>query len=336
MKRKLLCAFLMISIVVFSSCGIQDNSRINIGGVDYCEMTELTVQALSQIWLEMGLESEMRVTKGSVESADLIESGRLVSAVISQGVARHYTVDGSEVEELSTYSNIRAGVVLSRRYSQAWTIRDDIGGYLDFENKVICVGPEGGSGKEYLEKILDALGIKPRKLIYADYNNSSEIMKSGRADVFFGCLEAPSRFIQNDIDKNGARIVPLTDTQIDIILKEEPMFVVHDFPEHVYNEHCTGKRTVGDHYVYCFSKNLPEDLVYGFVKNIFENKHILQRYSGEYDNFGPEYLNQLILPLHNGAYRYYVEKGIWVPDTAKPIDSIRDLTQPDKSNIKSK
>ncbi|MDO4754346.1 MAG: TAXI family TRAP transporter solute-binding subunit [Bacillota bacterium] len=323
--RKRWFAFWTAIVMMLNACSYnQDISRINIGGVDYCDVTQLTVQALSQIWLEMGLASEMRVTRGSVESADLLESGRLISAIISQGVARQYV--GRSVSEApdapKSNSNIRAGVVLSRRYSQAWTVRNDIQNYLDFENKVICVGPEGGSGKEYLEKILGALGIKPRKYIYADYDKSQEILQSGRADVFFGCLEAPACFVDRDIDVLGARVISLTDTQIDIVLKEQPMFVAHNFPDRAYGEQYKGMRTVGDHYVYCFSKNVPEDIVYNFVKNIFDNKHILQLHSDEYDDFGPEYLNQLILPLHNGAYRYYVEKGIWVPDTAKPIDSL--------------
>lgn len=321
--RKIRLSVLLLLSFALGACSIyQDVYRINIGGVDYFDVTQNTVTALSQIWLEIGLESEMRVTKGSVESANLIESGSLSSAIISQGVARHYVMDNVQFGEGGVHSNIRAGVVLSRRYSQAWTIRDDIQNYLDFENKVICIGPEGASGREYLEKILNALGIRPRKFIYADYHKSKDILEAGRADVFFGCMEAPTRFIEKDIEELGARVISLTDTQIDIVLKEEPMFVLHHFPEDLYGGQCEGKRTVGDHYVYCFSKDLPEDLVYGFVKNMFENKHILVSYSSEYEDFGPEYLNQLIFPLHQGAYRYYVEKGIWVPDTAKPIDQI--------------
>lgn len=321
MKKIIFFALCLIMLVSTTSCSFDHElSKINIAGIDYCNISQMTVQAISQIWLEMGIESELRLTKGSVESANLLESQKVLSAILSQGVARNFSMECADAEDVAAYSNIRAGVVLSRRYSQAWTIRDDITNYMDFEGKIICVGPDGGSGKEYLKRILNALGVRPKKYIYADFDVSQEVLTSGRADVFYNCSESPLFYIERDIEQIGAKLISLTDTQIEMILNEEPIFVAHEFPKGIYGGAYEGVKTVGDHFIYCFSKNVPEDVVYSFVKSIYENSHILKSYSNEYDDFGPQYLNHLTIPLHNGAYRYYVEKGIWIPDSAKPVD----------------
>lgn len=322
MKKALLLLVLIGTLCAMISCnGDKNYEKVSIGTIDYCNVILKTGQAISQIWTEMGVESEVVLTNGSVDSAERMDAGRLKTAIMSQGVGHRFAVRESDAERPS---NIRSGVVLSFRYAQAWTIREDIKDYLDFEGKVICVGPEGSSGKEFLEMILNALGVKPRKLIYGDYSHSKEILSSGRADVMFGCLEAPSCILSDDVAQIGARFIFPTDVQLDIIVSEVPVLLAVPLPPTAYGEEYSNVFTIGDYQVYCFSKDVSEELVYSFIKTIYERKHVLELHSEEYKDFGPEYLSDLIIPLHNGAYRYYVEKGYWVPDAAKPIDENKE------------
>lgn len=309
--KALIAVLVLTSVCGLVSCRKQDHfERVQIGSIAFCDMMGKTGQALAQIWSEIGVESEAVLIRGSVEGCESMTSGKVNTAILSQAtVYGDYKKGGTA---------IRSGIVLSRRYAQLWTLDPEIRNYMDLEDKIICVGPEGSNGKFYLEAILSALGVKPKQLLFADYENSKSVLLSGRADAFFGLLEAPASFVYRDMTEISAKLIFPTQIQTGMIVGDVPVLRSLPFPNNAYGEEWVNLTTVGESQIYCFREDIPEEVVYSFVKSVFDQHQFLSLHSDEYADFGDDYLGDLIVPLHNGAYRYYIEKGYWVPESAKP------------------
>ena len=71
-------------------------------------------------------------------------------------------------------------------------------------------------------------------------------------------------------------------------------------------------------------ENVPDDIVYLMTKILYEHadeiKQQVQKQSVQYISLNHA-LDGLSIPLHPGAYQYYQEKGIQVPDEFKPPTS---------------
>jgi len=61
-------------------------------------------------------------------------------------------------------------------------------------------------------------------------------------------------------------------------------------------------------------KNAPDDFVYEVVKKSFENVDIIIAFHASAKEMKPEAIVHSPTPLHQGAAKYYKEKGIKIPD----------------------
>jgi hypothetical protein len=73
---------------------------------------------------------------------------------------------------------------------------------------------------------------------------------------------------------------------------------------------------------FIINKDMPEDLVYGIAKAMWENHtkfHQVQPKLNEHILLKNALLGATI-PIHRGAYKYYKEKGLEIPKKGMPID----------------
>lgn len=66
-------------------------------------------------------------------------------------------------------------------------------------------------------------------------------------------------------------------------------------------------------------KDLSEDLVYKLTKTTFENLDYLLNVDVAAAGISTDNLNVMVTPLHPGAYKYYTEIGLNIPDNLKPV-----------------
>jgi len=67
-------------------------------------------------------------------------------------------------------------------------------------------------------------------------------------------------------------------------------------------------------------KDLSEDLVYNLTKTTFENLDYLLNVDIAAADISTDNLNAIVTPLHPGAYKYYTEIGVDIPDNIKPVN----------------
>ena len=68
------------------------------------------------------------------------------------------------------------------------------------------------------------------------------------------------------------------------------------------------------------NKEVDEDFVYNLVKAVMEHPEELATGPKALKNVKLENAQYIMLPLHKGAYKYYMEKGVKLPKAAMPID----------------
>jgi TRAP transporter TAXI family solute receptor len=107
--------------------------------------------------------------------------------------------------------------------------------------------------------------------------------------------------------------VSLTGPAVDRLVKERPYFAVATIPGGMYPNNPQPTTTFGVQATIVSSAKVPADVVYTIVKTVFDNLDEFKKLHPALANLKPEDMikNGLSAPLHEGAVKYYKEKG-WI------------------------
>lgn len=186
----------------------------------------------------------------------------------------------------------------------------------DLAGKRIGNGAPGSGSRLGADQLFDALGYPRARfamLSPAAPTEAADKLCKRTLDAFILVMGHPADTIALPIEKCGARLVPLTGPAIDSLLRENRYLVRTAIPGGVYAGHAQPIPTYGPLAIVVSTTRVPADLVYRLVRNTFEN---LNELKGENPSFAE--LNNwdmisagLTAPLHDGAIRYYRERG-WI------------------------
>ena len=135
----------------------------------------------------------------------------------------------------------------------------------------------------------------------------------GKIDGFFYGVGHPSANIQDPTTSCGAKLVPITGPAVDKLVKEKPYYAMATIPAGLYPANPQATQTYGVLATLVSSSKVPADSVYAVVKAVFDNFEEFKKLHPALANLKPEEMvaNGLSAPLHEGAARYYKEKG-WI------------------------
>jgi TRAP transporter TAXI family solute receptor len=163
---------------------------------------------------------------------------------------------------------------------------------------------------------MDAMGWT-----FADFSLASELkadehgaaLCDDKIDGFFYGVGHPSANIQDPTTTCGAKLVPLTGPAIEKLVAEHPYYAVATIPGGLYNNNPDPTQTYGVLATLVTTADEDEEVVYTLVRAVFENFDEFKRLHPAFANLDPEDMvaNGLTAPLHDGAARYFREKG-WI------------------------
>ena len=155
----------------------------------------------------------------------------------------------------------------------------------------------------------------------ADFSLASELrpdehgsaLCDGKIDGFFYGVGHPSANIQDPTTICGAKLISLTGPAVDKLVKERPYYAVATIPGGMYPNNPNPTTTFGVQATVVSSAKVPADVVYTVTKAVFDNLDEFKKLHPALANLKPEDMikNGLSAPLHEGAVRYYKEKG-WI------------------------
>jgi hypothetical protein len=135
----------------------------------------------------------------------------------------------------------------------------------------------------------------------------------GKIDGFFYAVGHPSANIQDPTTSCGAKLVSLTGPAIDKLVADKPYYAKATIPAGLYPSNADATTTYGVLATVVASARTSPDVVYQVVKAVFDNFDEFKKLHPALAHLDAK--NMVVdgnsAPLHEGAARYYREKG-WI------------------------
>jgi TRAP transporter TAXI family solute receptor len=135
----------------------------------------------------------------------------------------------------------------------------------------------------------------------------------GKIDGFFFAVGHPSANIQDPTTSCGAKLLSLTGPAVEKLIASRPYFASATIPGGLYPNNPDPAQTFGVVATVVATSKTSSDTVYQVVKAVFDNFDEFKKLHPALAHLKPESMikDGLSAPLHEGAVRYYKEKG-WI------------------------
>ena len=185
---------------------------------------------------------------------------------------------------------------------------------MDFKGKRLNVGNPGSGTRTAIEELFQAIGMKMSDLALAGELKADEhgpALCDNKIDGFFYGVGHPSANIQDPTTTCGAQLVPITGPAIDKLVKDHPYYGYATIPGGMYSNNPQPTKTYGVLATVVTSSKVSPDVVYAVTKAVFENFDEFKKLHPAFAHLDPKQMISagLSAPLHEGALRYYREKG---------------------------
>jgi TRAP transporter TAXI family solute receptor len=262
-----------------------------------------------------GIRCSVESTGGSVYNINTIKGGELDFGVAQsdqqfnaiQGLGAFK--DAGPVGELRAVFSVHPEplMVLARKEA-------GVKNFADFKGKRFNVSNPGSGTRATVDALLAEMGMKT-----SDFSLASELkadehgaaLCDNKIDGFAYVVGNPAANIQDPTTTCGARLVNVTGPAVDKLVKAFPYYAKVTIPGGMYPANPEPVDTYGVVATFVSSAKVPADVVYIMVKAVFENFEEFKRLHPAFANLDPKQMikDGLSAPLHDGALRYYKEKG---------------------------
>ena len=262
-----------------------------------------------------GIRCSVESTGGSVFNINTIKAGELDMGVAQSDVHFNAAKGVAQFQKDGAYSDLRAVMslhpepftVLARKEANAKS-------FADFKGKRFNIGNPGSGTQASMLELLGALGWKTQDFSLASELKADEhgpALCDGKIDGFFYAVGHPSANIQDPTTTCGAKLVSLTGPAIEKLVKEKSYYAKATIPGGLYPNNPQATETYGVLATFVSSSKVPADTIYAVVKAVFDNFDEFKKLHPALANLKAESMIQdgLSAPLHDGAVRYYKEKG---------------------------
>ncbi len=263
---------------------------------------------------EHGIRCSAESTGGSIYNINTIRAGELEFGVAQSDWQYHAYNGTSKFEDQGKFENLRA--VFSVHPEPVTVIAHPDSGIDSIDavkGKRFNIG-EPGSGIEGTWSVMeDALGWGRDDLKLAaemKFAETSSALCDGKIDGYFGVVGHPSAAVQEAVATCDAQLVAVSGDAIDKLVEDNSFYRKAVVPAGMYNN-AEDVDTFGVGATFVSSADVPEEVVYVVVKAIFENFDAFKKLHPAFGNLKEEEMisDSLSAPLHDGAAKYYKERG---------------------------
>jgi hypothetical protein len=264
-----------------------------------------------------GIRCSVESTGGSVFNVNTIKAGELDMGFAQSDVQFNATKGMGQFKDAGAWGDQRAVFSV---HPEPFTVvaRKEAGvkSFTDFKGKRFNVGNPGSGTRASMEELLAAMTWK-----MSDFSLASELkadehgpaLCDGKIDGFFYAVGHPSANIQDPTTSCGAKLVSLTGPAVDKLVAEKPYYAKATIPAGLYPNNPEPTQTYGVLATVVSSSKVPAETVYQVVKAVFDNFEEFKKLHPALAHLQPENMvkDGNSAPLHEGAARYYREKG-WI------------------------
>ena len=260
-----------------------------------------------------GIRCSVESTGGSVFNINTIKAGELDMGVAQSDVhfnaAKGMGPFKEPMPELRAVFGLHPEPVTVVARKEA-----NIRSFADFKGKRFNVGNPGSGTRSSLEELIGAMGWK-----LSDFSLASELkadehgpaLCDGKIDGFFYLVGHPSANIQDPTTVCGAKLVSVSGAAVDKLVREKPYYAKAAIPGGLYPNNPQATETYGVLATFVSSSKVPADTIYQVVRAVFDNFDEFKKLHPALGVLTPQAMikDGLSAPLHDGARKYYREKG---------------------------
>ena len=189
-------------------------------------------------------------------------------------------------------------------------------GFADFKGKRLNIGNPGSGKQAAMMDLLAAMNMKTSDFALASELKADEhgaALCDNKIDGFFYGVGHPSANIQDPTTACGAQLVPIIGPAVDALVKKHSYFAHATIPGGLYSNNPQPTKTYGVLATMVTSTRVPADMVYLVTKAVFDNFDEFKKLHPAFAHLDPKNMvaDGLTAPLHEGAARYYRDKG-WI------------------------
>ncbi len=262
-----------------------------------------------------GIRCSVESTGASVYNINTIRAGELDFGV-AQSDTQFNAIKGlAQFKDGGPMPELRAVFAL---HAEPLTVvaRKDAGvtKFEDLKGKRFNVGNPGSGTRATIDMLLAASAMKT-----SDFSLTSELkpdehgaaLCDNKIDAFSFVVGHPAANIQDPTTTCGAKLVSITGPAVDKLLKEYPYYAAATIPGGMYAANPDPVQTFGVVASFVTSSKVADDVVYTMVKAVFDNFEEFKKLHPAFANLEPQHMvkDGLSAPLHDGAVKYYKEKG---------------------------
>ena len=264
-----------------------------------------------------GIRCSVESTGGSVFNVNTIKAGELDMGVAQSDINFHAVKgsgpfkDGGAHPELRSVFSMQAEpmTLLARKEVNAKS-------FDDFKGKKFNVGNPGSGSRAALEEFIAAKGWTLKDFGLASELKGDEYGQAlcdGKIDGAWWTVGHPSANVQDPTTSCGAKLLSISGPEVDKLVREKSYYAHAVIPGKLYPNNPDDIKTYGVLATFVTSSKVPAESVYVVVKAVFDNFEELKKLHPALANLKEQDMinTGLTAPLHDGAVKYYREKG-WV------------------------
>lgn len=319
-KTLLTTAAIALSVATLSTTTFASTSEyvsIGTGGVTgvYYPTGGAICRLANKTRKETGIRCTVESTGGSVYNINAIRNGDLEMGVAQSDWQYHAYYGTSKFKDVGAFKDLRA--VFSVHAEPATIVaRADSGvkHITDLKGKRFNVGNQGSGTRATWEVMAESMGMSNSDLALATELKSSEMASAlcdNKIDAFVILIGHPGSLVKEVTTNCDATLVEITGAGIDGLIADNDFYRSATIPGGMYAGNPNDTTTFGVGATFVTSAAVSDKAVYSIVKGVFDNFDKFKKLHPAFNNLKESEMitDALSAPLHNGAVKYYKERG---------------------------
>ncbi|QYA44257.1 TAXI family TRAP transporter solute-binding subunit [Macrococcoides bohemicum] len=326
-KRVISICMVAIMCLSLSACNFEKKKVYNIATASTGGTYYPIGVGMGQLWTKYYKEKNMKFngtsSAGSVENIDLMKKGEAEFAIL-QGLISTMASEGSGIYEGQPYKDLRSIAMIWPNVEHFVLMDSKIqsGTISDIKGKSFSVGPRASGTEISTVTMMEGLKLTKKNIRaeYLGYDDTISAMRDGRLDG--GSLPAgvPVSAI-TDMTASGvkASILEVSEEQLKSINEVSESWYPYTIKKGTYPKQKKDIQTIAQPNILVTTNKMSEKQVYNMTKILYDNKKFMDGVHNSAKEMKLETaLDGLKTPLHPGAYKYFKEKGLNIPEKLIP------------------
>ena len=258
-----------------------------------------------------GIKITNQASGGSVENIRLLDRNEVHFAIVG-GDSAIGAYNGTHEFEGNPKNDMLRGVLSMYSQPLSLVVLEDSGieSFSDLKGKRVAVGAPGSGSELKSREVLEVLGLpydKGVKQQYLSFADAVEGMKDKQIDAAFIWAGVPAPAVQELGSARDIRLIHFKQEEIDKIAESNPSIFGHVIKGGAYKQEPEDFLTLAINTQIVTRADVPDELVYTFVKGFFDNLEEIQLTHESLNEISIENADKETVEIHPGAKKYYEE-----------------------------